>query len=122
MARMIKKITISFFFASFLSFTLPAAAADFPAFLKSFQDAVAKGDTTKVVSLTQFPFFYQEQIDAKAFEKAYPKIFTPKVKACFAKAKPVKDQQNYDVFCGEQIFQFGPVKGEYKFLEIGVND
>ena len=34
----------------------------------------------------------------------------------------MKEQEYYEIFCGDQIFLFGKVDGVWKFVEIGVND
>jgi hypothetical protein len=34
----------------------------------------------------------------------------------------MKEQDYYEIFCGDQIFLFGKVDGVWKFVEIGVND
>jgi hypothetical protein len=36
--------------------------------------------------------------------------------------KPMKDGDDYEVFCGAQIYVFRKVDGGYKFTMIGVND
>lgn len=41
---------------------------------------------------------------------------------CFAREKPIKDQDTYMIFCGERIFLFKLIDGEWKFTEIGAND
>jgi hypothetical protein len=61
-------------------------------------------------------------LDRAAFIKQYSSLFTPRVRRCFTRAKPTKDQDGYEIFCGQQIFLFGKVDGVYKFTEIGVND
>ena len=44
------------------------------------------------------------------------------MRRCIARAKPLKEQEYYEIFCGDQIFLFGKVDGVWKFVEIGVND
>jgi hypothetical protein len=60
--------------------------------------------------------------DRSAFLREYPTLFTPAMRRCVKKIKPVHDLGGYCVGCGEQIFMFGPVNGSYLFTEIGVND
>ena len=49
-------------------------------------------------------------------------IFDKQVQKCFPRAKPVKDGDYFAISCGEAIFMFKKVNGEYRFVEIGVND
>jgi hypothetical protein len=50
-------------------------------------------------------------------------LFTRKVRRCIATAKPVKEGDSYDLFCGELIFYFSKdTEGKYQFREFGVND
>jgi hypothetical protein len=95
----------------------------FTAFWIKFKAAVAKSDKGGVADLTKLPFMIENQdLDRAAFIKQYGSLFTPRVRRCFARAKPTKDQDAYEIFCGQQIFLFGKVDGVYKFTEIGVND
>jgi hypothetical protein len=97
-----------------------------PAFLKfwsSFRSAVIKNDRETVASMTKLPFLFDSQERSRAeFIKIYDQLFTRKVKRCFATAKPLREGENYDVFCAGLIFYFGKVDGEYKLLEFGVDD
>jgi hypothetical protein len=42
--------------------------------------------------------------------------------ACFQKEKPIADKDCKEVFCGEAIYVFEKVKGNYLFTDLGVND
>jgi hypothetical protein len=95
----------------------------FNAFWIKFKAAVARSDKNAVADLTKLPFMLDGQdLDRAGFIKQYSSLFTPRVRRCFARAKPTRDQDDYEIFCGQQIFLFGKVDGVYKFTEIGVND
>jgi hypothetical protein len=96
----------------------------FDSFWKTFKGAIAKNDKEAVADLTKLPFLYEsKERDRAGFIKIYPSLFTPRIRKCMATAKLVKEQENYDVFCGQLIFYFGKDSdGKYKFLEFGVND
>jgi hypothetical protein len=95
----------------------------FTRFWAEFKTAVAKGDKQAVASMTKLPFMLSNKSLKEAdFIRKYDSIFDKKVRACFAKAKPVKDDEIFEVFCGEEIFIFGKIGGKYKFIEISAND
>jgi hypothetical protein len=96
----------------------------FTAFWKTFKAAVARNDKEAVADLTKLPFLYEsKERDRAGFVKIYNQLLTRKIRSCIATAKPTKEGENYDVFCGELIFYFGKdADGKYKFLEFGVND
>ena len=92
-------------------------------FWAKFKAAVMSNDKETVASLTRMPFMIENRELAKpAFIQKFDTIFNAKVKRCFAKASLVKEQDGFEVFCGQQIFLFAKVKAVYKFTEIGVND
>jgi hypothetical protein len=95
----------------------------FASFWIEFKAAVASGDKEAVSSMTELPFLYEgEELNKNAFIKAFGTIFDRRVQKCFPRAKPVKDGEYFAVSCGEAIFMFKKVNGEYRFVEIGVND
>ena len=95
----------------------------FTAFWIKFKAAVARNDKNAVADMTKLPFMIgSTDLDRAGFIKQYSSLFTPRVRRCFARAKPMKDQEVYEIFCGQQIFLFGKVDGVYRFAEIGVND
>jgi hypothetical protein len=102
----------------------PAKAETFTSFWTTFKAAIARNDKEAVADVTKLPFLYDSQErDRAGFLKIYGELFTRKVRRCIATAKPVKEGQNYDVFCGQLIFYFGKdTDGKYKLLEFGVND
>ncbi len=99
------------------------ANTTFALFWPKFKAAVARDDREAVASMTKLPFLLDgKELNREGFIKSYNQLFDRKVKRCFATAKTVRDGDGYSLFCGETIFLFGKVKGEYRFLEIGVND
>ncbi len=96
---------------------------DFQQFYTQFQQAVAKSDKQKVASLTKLPYMFDSKnLDRGQFIAKFETLFPSATRKCLSKAKPIKDQQCYMAFCGEEIFIFARVDGQYKFTEIGVND
>ena len=95
----------------------------FVVFLTKFKAALAKDDKEAVATMTKLPFLFDSKEQKHdGFIKIYDKLFTARVKKCFATAKPIKDEDVYEIFCGKTIYLFGKVNGSYKFTEIGVDD
>jgi hypothetical protein len=96
----------------------------FPAFWTSFKAAMARNDKEAIADVTKLPFLFDsKERDRAGFIQIFNQLFTRKIRQCIAKAKPSKEGEHYDVFCGELIFYFGKdTDGKYKFLEFGVND
>lgn len=96
----------------------------FESFWKTFKAAMARNDKQAVADVTKLPFLFDSQErDRAGFIKIYNELFTRNIRRCIAKAKPIKEGENYDVFCGELIFYFGKDSdAKYKFLGFGVND
>jgi len=96
---------------------------EFTAFWIKFKAAVARSDKAAVADMTKLPFLLSsEEVDRAGFIKQYKSLFTPSVRRCFARARPSRDQDAMEIFCGEQIFLFAKVGGVYKFTDIGAND
>ena len=96
---------------------------EFNAFWIKFKAAVARNDKPAVANMTKLPFLLEgKDLDRAGFIKQISSLFTPKTRRCFARAKPSRDQEIMEIFCGDQIFVFAKVDGVYKFTEIGVND
>ncbi len=97
---------------------------EFKTFWKTFKAAIAKNDKEAVADITKLPFLYDsKERDRAGFIRIYPSLFTPRMRKCIATAKLVKEEEYYDVFCGQLIFYFGKDSdGKYKFLQFGVND
>ena len=98
----------------------------FVTFLAQFKAAVAKDDKEAVAAMTRFPIDINANVTKEAFLKKYHEYFTQSVRKCLAKEKPVADEQShrgsYNLFCGNDIFTFERVDGEYKLTSIGIND
>jgi hypothetical protein len=90
------------------------AQSDWVTYWKQFKTAVVNGDKQMVLSLSkssQLPASYQKMFGTRA------------KKQCFAKAKPVKDENGgYSIFCGELGYYFEKVDGQFKFTETFAND
>lgn len=101
----------------------PPADQEFTAFWTRFKSAIARNDRRAVAGMTKLPFLFDsKERSHDEYLRIYPKLFTPKIRRCVVRAKPMKEGDNYAVFCGELIFYFGKDGGQYKFLEFGVND
>lgn len=116
MRRGTKTLLLAFFIAAACAAHAPAAAAQagWAAFWTKFKTAVVKGDKQTVLTLS----------DSPQLPGDYAALFgTRAKKQCFAKAKPVKDEQEgYSVFCGEQGYYFKKVNGQFRFTESFAND
>src|SRR6476469_1654531 len=89
---------------------------EFSAFWIKFKAAVARNDKTAVADMTKLPFMLGgRDLDRAGFIRQYSSLFTPKIRRCFARAKPTRDQDSMEIFCGQQIFLFARVDGVYKF-------
>jgi len=102
----------------------PSKPETFASFWKTFKAAIARNDKEAIADVTKLPFLYDSQErDRAGFLKIYGQLFTRKVRRCIATAKPVKEGDSYDLFCGELIFYFSKdTAGKYQFREFGVND
>src|SRR5476651_2275996 len=72
----------------------PSATSDpaFNAFWIKFKTAVARSDKGGVADLTRLPFLLDSKdLDRAGFIKQYSSLFSPRVRRCFARAKPTKD-------------------------------
>jgi hypothetical protein len=95
----------------------------FRTFWTQFKQAVAKNDKQAVASLTVLPFMFDsKERDRTGFIRIYPRLFNARTRRCIARAKPVPEGEDYEIFCGQTIFYFARVDGRYRFREIGVND
>ena len=96
---------------------------EFNTFWIKFKAAVAHNDKAAVADMTKLPFLFESnEVDRAGFIRQYSSLFTPKIRRCFARARPSRDQDAMEIFCGDQIFLFAKISGVYKFTEIGVND
>lgn len=101
---------------------------DYDQFIARFRDALKANDGNAVTELTKFPFYWNEMRDAAYFRKnIYGRIFTPKVRSCLARGKGVYDrspqgEDNFTLFCGQELFLFTRTPGGFRFAETGAND
>ena len=97
------------------------AKESFTQFWTRFKAALAKDDRQAVAAMTKFRTGDATYMTDKEFlAEWYGEL--RRERRCFARAKPVKDQESYSVFCGERIFIFERHEGAWKFTEIGAND
>jgi outer membrane biogenesis lipoprotein LolB len=98
-----------------------AAKETFASFWTRFKAALVKDDRAAVAAMTKFRTGDETYLSDKEFlAKWYGEL--RRERRCFARAKPVADQESYSVFCGERIFVFGRIGGAWKFVDIGAND
>lgn len=97
-------------------------------FIARFRGALKANDPAAVTAMTRFPYFWNQRRDAVFFQKnIYSKLFTRSVRSCIARSKGVYDRDqegndNYFIFCGEQIFVFTRTPDGFRFAETGMND
>jgi len=100
-----------------------AAAENFDAFYARFKSAMIKRDKSAVASMTKLPFLFDSKnLGKQQFITKFEQIFPKDTANCFKREKPVADRDSYSVFCGETIYVFSKVNGNYLFTDIGVND
>src|SRR5215203_4809707 len=107
----------------------PALQKEFAGFIEKFRAAMKANDSAAVAGMTRLPFMNNASIrDAAQFrEKVYKPDFTAKNRACIQRGKAVYDRDqenndNYFIFCGENIFVFTKTPAGFIFTEVGVND
>ena len=107
----------------------PALQKEFDGFIGKFRAALKANDSAAVAGMTRLPFMNDGSIrDAAQFhEKIYKREFTAKKRACIQRGKAVYDRDgenndNFFIFCGEDIFTFTKTPAGFLFTEIGVND
>ena len=107
----------------------PALQKEFDGFIGKFRAALKADDFAAVAGMTRLPFMQDNSVrDATEFrEKVYKRDFTAKKRACIQRAKAVygrdgENNDNFFIFCGEDIFTFTRTPAGFLFTEIGVND
>jgi hypothetical protein len=107
----------------------PALQKEFDGFIGKFRAALKTNDSAAVAGMTRLPFMNDGSIrDAAQFnEKVYKREFTAKKRACIQRGKAVYDRDgenndNFFIFCGEDIFTFTRTPAGVLFTEFGVND
>jgi hypothetical protein len=98
-------------------------AANFEKFFAEFKAAVARNDAQSVVAdLTQLPFLFgSKSRDSAGFQKIFSQLFDAKMRACFATAKAVIEQDAHVVNCARYIFYFRVVTGRYRLIEFAAD-
>ena len=121
--RLIFGIGVLCFLCTFAPvFAQSPAAANFEKFFVEFKAAVARSDAKSVAELTQLPFLFDSKPrDGVGFQKIYPQLFDGKVRARFAKAKAVIEQDAQVVNCERYIFYFRVVNGRYRLIEFAAD-
>jgi hypothetical protein len=106
------------------SFATQTNNGEFNTFWRAFKTAIARNNKQAIADMTKLPFMLDGKNEDRAgFLKQFNSLFTRKMKRCIATAKPLKEGDYYEIFCGEQIFLFAKdTDGKFKFTEIGVND
>jgi hypothetical protein len=107
----------------------PALQKEFDGFIAKFRAALKANDAAAVAVMTRLPFMNDGSIrDAAQFrEKVYKRDFTAKSRACIQRGKAVYDRDgegndNYFIFCGQDIFVFTKTPAGFLLTEVGVND
>jgi hypothetical protein len=107
----------------------PALQKEFDGFIGKFRAALKANDSAAVAGMTRLPFMNDGSVrDAAQFhEKIYKREFTAKKRACIQRGKAVYDRDgenndNFFIFCGEDIFTFTRTPAGFLFTEVGVND
>ncbi len=105
----------------------PALQKEFNAFIGKFRAALKANDASAVAGMTKFPFGSNAADAAQFRAKIYPSFFNAKTRACIQRGKAVYDRDglnndNFFIFCGDDIFVFTKTPAGFLFTEIGVND
>jgi hypothetical protein len=96
--------------------------ATFPTYWSRFAPAVARGDMATVREGTRFPFLYEgRRVGPDGFQRVWSGLFGPKERACLAKAKPVREDRRWAVFCGPYIYYFGIGPGGWRLEEFAAD-
>ena len=104
--------------------TVAARAADdgFAPFWKAFQGEVARNSADGVQRLTRLPFLFEnKERGAAEFGAVYRALFTPKVRACIAQAKPMAEDDGHVVFCAPTSFYFRRERDAWRFVEFSAD-
>ena len=107
----------------------PALQKEFDGFIGKFRAALKANDSAAVAGMSRLPFMNDDSIrDAAQFrEKIYKPEFTAKKRACIQRGKAVYDRDgenndNFFIFCGQDIFTFTRTPAGFLFTDIGMND
>ena len=105
----------------------PALQKEFDGFIAKFRAALKANDFAAVTGMTRLPFMGSVRDAAQFREKVYKPEFTAKNRACIQRSKAVYDRDgenndNFFIFCGEDIFTFTKTPAGFLFTDIGMND
>lgn len=105
----------------------PAAAdAGFEAFASDWRRAVARGDAQAVTAATRLPFLFEGRpLDAAGFNRqAWPALFTPALRRCWAQAKAVAEAgtpAERAITCGPYTLHFDAAGGAWRLREFSAD-
>jgi len=106
-----------------------ALQQEFDGFIAKFRAALKANDSAAVAGMTRFPYGADRSVrDAAQFRaKVYAQDFKAKSRACIQRSKAVYDRDgenndNYFIFCGDDIFTFTKTPAGFLLTEVGVND
>jgi hypothetical protein len=105
----------------------PALQKEFDGFIAKFRAALKANDFAAVTGMTRLPFMGSVRDAAQFREKVYRPEFTAKNRACIQRSKAIYDRDgenndNFFIFCGEDIFTFTKTPAGFLFTDIGMND
>jgi hypothetical protein len=98
---------------------------DYDQFIVKFRVALKANDAAAVTEMTKFPFYWDQMRDAVYFrQNLYGKIFTTRIRNCLARARGVyarapNGEENFTLFCGEDLFLFTRTPAGFRFAETG---
>lgn len=92
---------------------LAAPEGGFRPWLEGWQAAVARADAPTVAASVKTPFLFEgAALDRAAFvQKAWPALFSSKLRACWVRAKPVTEGSDMTLTCAPYTLYFEPAAG-----------
>jgi len=106
-----------------------AVQTEFNAFISKFRAALKANDADAVAGMSQLPFQGDKGVaTAKQFgANIFAKSFDKATRRCLTNDKAVYDRdqennENFFIFCGEEIFTFTKTQKGFLFTDIGMND
>ena len=80
----------------------------FTAFWVKFKDAIAKNDKQRVADMTKLPVYdWTDRSRSGGLIKVYPTLFTPRMRRCIARAKPIKNRTTTKYSAANKYFCLG---------------
>jgi hypothetical protein len=105
----------------------PAAAGPgFEAFASDWRRAVARGDLQAVTATTRLPFLFEGRpLDAAGFgREAWPALFTPTLRRCWAQAPALAEPgapAERAITCGAYTLHFDATGGAWRLREFSAD-